>query len=135
MTVRHRAGIPAGLRENLEYCMEHRNGAPHSNGVPRSYDEAVRTLASWHTEGLPGGALVFHFPDPQRQTIRLLEISGEFPVSGDTRPFAFGRSEEFPFRSAVIQVTPEEWADIQAGRMPLPPDWDLASGERIDPHA
>ena len=103
-----------------------------TNGVPRTYEEAVATLASWHTEGLGPDVRVFSSPDPKGSVVRLIEVSGAFPASGEARPFTFGRSKDFPYPSSVIQVTPEEWEQIQRGAIRLPSDWELSDLRRVD---
>jgi hypothetical protein len=43
---------------------------------------------------------------------------------GGLQVYKMGRSEEFPFRSAVAMVLPKYWELIQSGVVLLPPGWD-----------
>jgi len=104
-----------------------------SEDIPKTYEEAVRTLARWHLEGLDA-AEVYSFPDPAGETVRLVEVSPRFPASGEPYPFTFGRSKEFPFRSSVIQITPGEWRDVLSQRLALPAEWDVGSRQRVHLH-
>jgi hypothetical protein len=101
--------------------------------VPQSYAEAVSTLVRWQAEGGPSDLVVFHFPDSAAQTVRLLEISDEFLADGCVKPFTLGRSASFPFRSTVILASPQEWREIQAGRLSLPEGWDLQAKQQAWP--
>src|SRR5262245_57087012 len=102
------------------------NGEP----VPGTYEEAARLLARWHAQALSPDVVVYSFPDPSGQEVHLAEISADFlgalvSPDGVLQGFRFGRSEEFPFRSSTIQMTPQDWTAVQAGRLALPPGWRL----------
>jgi hypothetical protein len=101
--------------------------------IPLTYDEAVRLLARWHGEGGPSDLVVYSIPDPAAESVQLIEVSDDFPTSGAVRPLFFGRSELFPFRSGAALLTPEEWQELVAGRLTLPPGWDLASKRQVWP--
>src|ERR1041385_938967 len=102
--------------------------------IPKTYDEAVQTLARWHGEDNDADVSIFSFPDPEEQVVRLIEVSREFPTAGDVRPFTFGRSIEFPFKSSVALVVPEEWEKLQSGQMSLPSGWDIGAARRVWPN-
>jgi len=101
--------------------------------IPQSYADAVSTLVRWQAEGGPPDLIIFHFPDLAAQNVRLLEISDEFLADGSVKPFALGRSESFPFRSTVILASPDEWREIEAGRLSLPEGWDLLARQKVWP--
>jgi hypothetical protein len=101
--------------------------------VPQSYADAVGTLVRWQVEGGPSDLVVFHLPDSGGQIVRLLEISDEFLADGSVKPFTLGRSASFPFRSSVILASPDEWREIEAGRLSLPEGWDLSAKQRVWP--
>ncbi len=103
------------------------------NGIPRTYDEAVNTLVRSHAEVVGQELEVYSFPDPGREVVRLVEVSGVFPATGAPIAFPLGRSSDFPFRSAVVLLTPEEWTRVQAGSLALPDGWELNSGRRVWP--
>ena len=101
--------------------------------IPRTYDEAVRLLAHWHGEGDEPPVTIYSCDDPGQRVVRLVEVSEGFPATGEMWPVVFGRSEEFPFKSAVVLVTPGEWAQIRSGRLALPDGWDAADMTRVWP--
>ena len=113
--------------------------------VPTTYDEAVRVLSAAHAAG-PDRVDIYAVRDPQAQVVRLIEVSATFPAGGVERPAAPGRMEwivpvfpmgkaaDFPFRSEVVQVTPDEWEQLRQGTLRLNRDWgDLSRAEPI-PH-
>jgi hypothetical protein len=102
------------------------------NRTPRTYKEAVATLAEWQAEGQREIA-IFCFPDPREETVRLVEVSPDFPDGEDTRPFRMGRSPEFPFASDVILISPQDWMRVVSGELQLPPDWDLRTRMQVWP--
>jgi len=113
--------------------------------VPKTYDRAVRVLAAAHASG-PDQADIYSMPDPQGQVVRLIEVSEAFPEGGVDRPvppngvervvpvFPMGRAKDFPFRSEIVQITPQEWVQLRQGKLKLNRDWgDLRSEQRV-PH-
>ena len=102
--------------------------------IPKTYAEAVRTLAWWHGEEAEKDLIIFAFPDPRGTVVRLVEVSNVFPETGQAIAFPMGRSQEFPFKSEVVLVTPEEWRQIEAGKLSLPRKWDLTSKRKVWPH-
>src|SRR5262249_26431656 len=103
--------------------------------VPRDYQAAVHTLADWHAGVHRATFEVYAFPDPSETTVRLVEVSDEFPDTGEVVPVTFGRSEEFPFRSSVVLLTPEQWQQVLRGELGLPEGWDLATRQKVWPNA
>lgn len=102
--------------------------------VPGSYHEAIRMLASWHGEGSETDLEIFSFPDPLEQIVRLAEVSDVHPATGSAQEMPMGKSAEYPFRSAVVFLTHEEWRQAQAGKLPLPEGWNVAGSMRVWPH-
>lgn len=100
--------------------------AEGDNFVPKTYDDAVRVLTRSHGESLDPGGRLFAFDDPSKREVRLLEVTACTPATG-VMPIAIRASDHFPFRSVIIQVTPEEWKIIEARELPLPTGWDLGS--------
>ena len=80
---------------------------------------------------------VFHFeiPDPDDDapvTVLLLQVTEATPTSPDhVITYGFAPSEDFEFPLALAQVTPGEWDDIQAGRLPLPQGWILDRAHEV----
>ena len=91
------------------------------------------SLASAHRKEDPNTTEVFLFPDPQLANVRLLEVSRSAPRSGDVLPFGFEPRPDLgvPFASTVILLSPDEWRDVLAGALSLPPGWDLSKREAL----
>lgn len=60
--------------------------------------------------------------------IKLLEVNPDTPPSG-IMPLSFGPSQEIPFASVIVEVTPEELDRINAGALALPEGWKV--GEEL----
>lgn len=101
--------------------------------VPRKYEEAVDLLARWHANGHTD-LEVLSFPDPARKIVRLVEISDDFPATGDSTPIRMGASADFPFPSGVILLTKREWMEVQEGKMSMPNGWSMQDAKRIWPN-
>jgi hypothetical protein len=104
--------------------------------VPTTYEEAVETLARWHGEGDALGLEAFSFDDPERRTVRLLEVNDAFLSMGEAWPVTFGESAEFPFKTSVFLVSREDYEGLRSGRIELPAGWGrLADGQKVWPAA
>jgi hypothetical protein len=101
--------------------------------IPRSYAEAVDLLVKWQRESGPSDLRLVWFPDPLNSSVRLAAVSDEFPRAGSAWALPLGPSIEFPFRSEVVMLTPEEWDQVTAGQMPLPAGWNLMSRRQVWP--
>jgi hypothetical protein len=105
-----------------------------SDAVPKTYEDAVRVLATVHASG-PDQVEIYHLPDPQQRVVRLIEVSEAFPQGGVERltptgamervvpVFPMGPANDFPFRSEIIQVTPAEWEELRQGSLKLNRNW------------
>jgi hypothetical protein len=94
-------------------------------------DEAARRLAQIHCEYEPGISQVFRITAAEEhesrasEPIKLLEVnrdtvpSGIVPLQFDPHP----ASGNFP--SVVVEVTPEEFQQIELGSLRLPEGWVL----------
>ena len=103
--------------------------------IPRTYEEAVQSLADWHgTDSRRRDVEIWAFRGDD-DVVRLLEISPSHASLGEAWPVGFNRTEDFPFFSQLILVSPQEWQRIESGEMPLPANWDLARKERVWPRA
>ena len=102
--------------------------------IPRTYDEAVLELARWHAEGEDPPVKVYVLPDPDEQTVRLVEVCDAFVSLDQPEPWSFGRSRELPFPSQVIQVSTPDWQRLWRGEKPLPPGWSLEALKQVWPH-
>ena len=105
-----------------------------ANAMPRTrtYLETAEDLAGAHRTVDPSTTRILLLPDPAQAEIRLIEISASAPWSGDVIPFPFDARPDLGvfFPSVVILLHPQEWQDVEAGRLPLPAGWDL--GARVE---
>ena len=113
------------------------------DAVPRTYDEAVRLLASWHAAG-DEAVEFYEIPDPEGKVVRLIEVSDDFPPGSldRRRPdgtfervipvYSFPPDVEFPFRHAYVQITSDEWRAALAGTLPFRDDWDASAAVRLE---
>lgn len=60
--------------------------------------------------------------------IKLLEVNDATPAMG-IEPLQFGPSEEIPFSTIIIEVTPAEFEQIKIRQLGLPNGWQL--GEEL----
>ena len=112
----------------------HANTSTEAEEIPKTYEDATQMLAEWHS-GIDRPDLeIYAFPDPEGAVVRLVEISGEFPETDEVVPVTFGKSEEFPFKSSVVILTPTEWQQVLAADRALPAGWDLTTRRKIWPH-
>jgi hypothetical protein len=98
-----------------------------------AYETTAEKLAQAHRQEDPGTKEVYLFPDVQLADVRLLEVSGSAPTSGDVVPFHFQARPDIgiDFSSTVILLSPEEWREVQAGKLHLPGGWDLANKKSL----
>lgn len=73
---------------------------------------------------------VYHFEIPDSTdanvTVLLLQVTEATPTSPEqVISYGFAPSRDFEFPLALAQVTPGEWEDIKAGKLPLPQGWRL----------
>lgn len=98
-------------------------------------DEMFRMLAAAHRELEPTISRVFRIlssreSDPS-EPLKLLEVNGATFASG-ILPIAFTAAPpEVPFPSVVVEVSVEEFDQLQAGTLRLPFDWTVGD-ELVD---
>ena len=102
----------------------------------KTREEAVWDLLDWHRVVDSGLREAYYFPamnaESADEPISLLEVSaGTFP-SGRVDTFTFRGTEDIPYPLRIATITPEEMHEVQEGRIPLPPGWDLGSAVRLD---
>ena len=104
--------------------------------IPKTYADAVTALAEWQGSAGPSDLAIYSYDDPKQEVVRFVHISDEYPNLGGVRVYRLGRSEDFPFRSAVAMVNQEQWAKIcrRDSVSLLPEDWITAEPKRVWPH-
>lgn len=103
--------------------------------IPKTYEEAVVTLAQWGGEAGPDDLRTFAAENVGDEVVRIIHVSADFPNTVKIPVFTFGASEEFPFRSVVALARPEDWEEIRSGtgEKLLPPDWKLSHPRQLWP--
>lgn len=100
-----------------------------------SYPEAVGTLAEWHGQDQDPVVEVYSFDDPEEEEVRLLEVSEAFFTSGEVLPLSFRATEELPYVSTVILLSPEEYGRLRNGELGLPEGWgESTEGRKVWPN-
>jgi hypothetical protein len=118
----------ATAQERLAYArrkLRQYNRAEPSVTVEADYLGTARRLARAHAEADPKTVLVLLDPDPRGKEIRLLEVTRSAPTTGQLLAVGFAARPDLgvAFPSSVLLLSPEEWIDINEGRLELPDGW------------
>jgi hypothetical protein len=97
----------------------------------RSLRDNARELAQAHRRADPETRLIKFFPANGTEEIRLLEVSGAVPTTGEVLPFSFqpDPAHGVYYPSTVILLSPQEWQRIQNRDLELPPGWNIDNAE------
>lgn len=95
-------------------------------------DDAARLLAERHYAIEPGITRIVRLSrtdggeDRDDEPVKLLEVNAETIGTG-IQPLRFGPAPAsgIAFSTIIIEVTPEEFQQIQEKRLPLPSGWQL----------
>jgi hypothetical protein len=101
--------------------------------IPKTYAQALQSLAESHGEAGADDLSIFAAEDAGDNIVRLIHVSEVFPDLGGVRVYRMGSSAEFPFRSAIALVRPDQWARIKSGTDVLPADWKIARAKQVWP--
>jgi len=90
-------------------------------------DRIAKELVDYHVRAEDGIVYAARYArangDRPDDPIRLLEVNrATVPVG--IAPVWFGASEDVPLPVVIIEVTEEEFLDIQSGKLSLPEGWD-----------
>ena len=95
--------------------------------IPANYRDAIATLVEWQSNSAYDDLEIYVIDDPSQTQVRLLETSDGFPETGRVDAYPMGRSDEFPFQSAVALIHRDELPRIREGKIALPAGWNLSS--------
>ncbi len=92
--------------------------------------EAARKLAQAHylvEEGLVGVFRIVSKAETDAEPIKLLEVNRDTVPTG-IMPLGFDAAPErgIPYPSVIVEVTPEEYRQIQSAVLRLPNGWQIA---------
>lgn len=92
--------------------------------------DIAKKLTRLHAEMDNGITLVrYIMPDKNVQSVTVLEVNEHAIPSGTIVPVPLGPSGDIPHSTTVIEVTPEEYTEIEEGTLRLPEGWEL--GEEL----
>src|SRR5579875_3663254 len=100
------------------------------NQIPTSYDEAIRSLAAWHSGE---GIAIYALTDDEKQVVRFIEVSRDFGTSNTLRYVGMGASRDFPFRSEILLVSESDWQRVLDGTLSLPEGWERYPRRLVSP--
>lgn len=89
-----------------------------------SYRTVAERLAAAHRRADSGIIKVFLASDPTEREIRLIEVTTEAPTTMEALPFRFAATADVPFASAVLLLSPEEWAARLRRELDVPDGWE-----------
>ena len=96
---------------------------------------AARLLIDWHFKVEPELREVYLIaPDDessQDEPIRLLEVNDATFPTGTIEVFVFSPTDEIPFKTAIAEITPEEFEFFVRNPEALPEGWDINRAERF----
>ncbi len=99
----------------------------------RGLEDVAQELAMAHRRSDQQTTIIKLFPAAGSDEIWLLEVSKMAPTTGEVLPFKFApdRANHIDYPSVVILLSPEEWEQVQTGRLDLPPGWDIQAAQDL----
>jgi hypothetical protein len=97
-------------------------------------DSMASFYAKRHGETDPSIRAIHYLPTAApANEIRLLEVNEAITGTASPEPIDFGVDAGGPneHKLIVFDVTPEQWEEIQAGTLALPPGWTLDGSEVV----
>ena len=88
-----------------------------------SYRQVAEALAAAHRRADPDIVKLYLALDPSQREVRLVEITTEAPTTMEVLPVRFRATPEVPLPSAVLLLSPDEWAAIKRDKIALPDGW------------
>lgn len=89
-----------------------------------NYRHVATALAAAHRRADPHVIKICLAIDPTQREVRLVEVTTDSPTTMDPLTVKFRPTAEVPLASAVLLLSPEEWAAIGRGEMELPVGWE-----------
>lgn len=101
--------------------------------MPRMLIDVARDLAKAHRRADGQTSVIKLVPVNGKEEIRLVEVSGSAPTTGEPFPYRFEASPAagVDYPSTVILLSPEEWESVERGDLALPAGWDLTRAEDL----
>lgn len=91
-------------------------------------DEVARRLAELHFQSDPEITRIFRIKSPDEsqpeEPVKLLEVNPHSVPAGVV-PVVFGPSGVIPYASVIVEITPDEWRQLQTHALSLPVGWEI----------
>ncbi len=100
-------------------------------GVPKTVQHAAHDIAAPHRSEDAAMTGMFGFPDPDDREVWLIKVTPQTPRTGELSIFGLRGDPTVPFRVQIGEITPDEWDDLRARRIPLPPRWSLGTSKKV----
>jgi hypothetical protein len=104
--------------------------------VARSKDEVARELVDAHFRVEPDLKTVYWIlsddESEPNEPIKLLEVNAATIPMGSVEVYAFAPTREIPYRTAIAEVTPEEFERL-GKEIKLPRGWSLQNARPFHP--
>lgn len=92
----------------------------------KSIEDQAKELAKAHRDEDPDTSEIWWAPDPKKQEVRLVEVSGSVGRTGEVLPFRFApQGREFPYPTVIVLLSPDEKEALFAGELELPESWGM----------
>jgi hypothetical protein len=107
--------------------------APLTTMSEREIEKAVRRMARTYFEKEKSIDRIIWFKNTRgEERIHLIAVNRDTFPAGSVMAFYFRENERFPLPRRLADVTPEEWAKIRAGKIPLPQGWSMQNAVEFD---
>lgn len=88
------------------------------------YRQVAMALAAAHRRTDAEIVKIWLALDPTQREVRLVEVTTESPTTMEALPVRFRATAEVPLPSAVLLLSPEEWAAVERHEIDLPVGWE-----------
>lgn len=89
-----------------------------------NYRHVAAGLAAAHRRADPQLERILLAKDPTQREVRLIEVTPTAPTTMDLLTVRFRPTAEVPLASAVLLLSPAEWAAVERGELELPVGWE-----------
>lgn len=107
--------------------------APLTTMSEREIEKAVRRMARTYFEMEESIERIIWFKNAgDEEKIHLIAVNRDTFPTNSVMTFYFRENDRFALPRLLADVTPEEWAQIRMGKIPLPQGWSLKNVVEFD---
>jgi hypothetical protein len=88
------------------------------------YRHVAAHLAAAHRRADPNLVKVYLALDSAQREVRLVEVTTAAPTTMEALPFRFAPTADVPLPSAVLLLSPDEWAARERRELDMPDGWE-----------